>query len=256
MIRKGDLAWDAADRSFTLNGWRFVTVHGGGGHGDLVPGESCFLFYKDRALVEQYLDYFAGLAAPVRCDHLVELGLYDGGSVPFWFELFHPRKHVGIDIRPPNHTAYFEKYVSQEDRRARIETQWETSQADARRLGGLVENAFGGEPIDVVIDDASHLYAETRASFELLFPRVRPGGFYIIEDWAWFHWKGIEANFARCKPLTQLVFDLVEALGSNGQQLILSMHLCSGFAAIRRGWAARDKLEPLSLDRAVYRHPR
>ena len=28
-----------------------------------------------------------------------------------------------------------------------------------------------------------HLLAETRTSFETLFPRLRPGGTYIIEDW-------------------------------------------------------------------------
>ena len=34
-----------------------------------------------------------------------------------------------------------------------------------------------------MIDDASHLLAESRSSFESLFPRLRPGGLYIIEDW-------------------------------------------------------------------------
>ena len=31
----------------------------------------------------------------------------------------------------------------------------------------------------------SHLRDETIASFETLFPRLRPGGQYVIEDWAW-----------------------------------------------------------------------
>ena len=38
-----------------------------------------------------------------------------------------------------------------------------------------------------MIDDASHLYVETKASFEELFPRLRPGGLFIIEDWASGH---------------------------------------------------------------------
>jgi Methyltransferase domain len=256
LIRREDLAWSEGDRSFSLRGWRFATVHGGGESGGLPPGERCFLFYKDRALVEQYLAYFASLAEPVRCDHLVELGLYDGGSVPFWFETFEPHKHLGIDIREGKDTPYFEKYASQEGRRGRIEIHWGTSQADPIRVGRLVDEAFAGEPLDVVIDDASHLYAESRASFELLFPRLRPTGLYIIEDWAWFHWRGEERNFAGRKPLTQLIFDLVEALGSNSHRLILNVHLSSGFAAIRRGWSSRAELEPLCLDRAIYRHPR
>ena len=34
-----------------------------------------------------------------------------------------------------------------------------------------------------MIDDASHLLMPTERSFDALFPRVRPGGAYIIEDW-------------------------------------------------------------------------
>ena len=33
--------------------------------------------------------------------------------------------------------------------------------------------------------DASHWLEETRTSFEILFPRLRPGGVYVIEDWGW-----------------------------------------------------------------------
>jgi hypothetical protein len=255
VIGPKELHWDDDDRSFTLRGWRFVTVHGGGGHGDLVPGENCFVFYKTHALVDQYLAYFNGLVEPVRSDNVLEIGLYQGGSMPFWFEALEPRKHVGIDIERQRETPYFEKYASQEGRRQRLETHWGIDQANPRQLAEVVEGSFGGEPIDVVIDDASHLYRQTRASFELLFPRVRPGGLYIIEDWAWFHWRGIEESFRGQVPLTRLVFDLIEALGSNSHQLILSIHLCSGFAAVRRGWALREQLEPLSLDRAIYRHP-
>jgi hypothetical protein len=43
-------------------------------------------------------------------------------------------------------------------------------------------------PLDLVIDDASHIYGPTKASFQALFPLLRPGGLYLIEDWAWAHW--------------------------------------------------------------------
>jgi predicted methyltransferase len=35
--------------------------------------------------------------------------------------------------------------------------------------------------LDLVVDDTSHL-GPTRASFNTLFPRLRPGGVYVIED--------------------------------------------------------------------------
>ena len=40
---------------------------------------------------------------------------------------------------------------------------------------------------DLIVDDASHLYRPTLASFEVLYPRLRPGGTYVIEDWAGDH---------------------------------------------------------------------
>ena len=39
--------------------------------------------------------------------------------------------------------------------------------------------------LDLVIDDASHELHATKASFETLFPLLRSGGWYIIEDWIW-----------------------------------------------------------------------
>lgn len=43
---------------------------------------------------------------------------------------------------------------------------------------------LGGElgPFDIIIDDGSHLNEHVRNSFLHLFPYVRPGGFYVIED--------------------------------------------------------------------------
>ena len=56
-------------------------------------------------------------------------------------------------------------------------------QADAPALRRIVADEFAGEPLDLVIDDASHVLDPTRASFNVLFPLLRPGGVYVIEDW-------------------------------------------------------------------------
>ncbi len=56
-------------------------------------------------------------------------------------------------------------------------------QADRTRLQQILDDDIGDRPLDLVVDDASHRYVETRASFELLFPRLRPGGRFVLEDW-------------------------------------------------------------------------
>jgi hypothetical protein len=43
---------------------------------------------------------------------------------------------------------------------------------------------------DIIIDDASHNYPLSLASFNGLFPLLRPGGVYVLEDWGWAHWGG------------------------------------------------------------------
>jgi len=50
-------------------------------------------------------------------------------------------------------------------------------------VASIMAADLSGKQIDLVIDDASHLLDETRASFETLFPLMRPGGIYVIEDW-------------------------------------------------------------------------
>jgi hypothetical protein len=234
---------------------QFLTVQGTG-PADLVPGRNCFHFYKTRPLVEQYLDWFATLG-DLRGEFIVELGLYEGGSVPFWFEAFQPIKHVGIENRQrPLETTYFDDYVSAESRRGRIEAHWGTSQDDPIRLPALIDRAFGGGPIDVVLDDAAHLYGETKKAFELLFPKLREGGLYIIEDWAWFHWRGIEEMYRGLRPLTELIKELVEVCGSTDRRVIRDIYICSGFAALWRGAADVQELGDSFIDRLTYRHPR
>jgi len=61
-----------------------------------------------------------------------------------------------------------------------------TSQCDGDKLSQIVLGELADE-LDLVVDDASHTYEETRASFEFLFPLLSPGGIYVIEDWSWAH---------------------------------------------------------------------
>ena len=66
-----------------------------------------------------------------------------------------------------------------------IFTHYGVDQSDHERLTTILDDDLGPEAIDLVIDDASHRFEETRASFETLFPRLAPGGTYVIEDWNW-----------------------------------------------------------------------
>jgi cephalosporin hydroxylase len=129
---------------------------------------------------EVLLDFYDGLlpqCEPVR--GVVELGIYRGGSLVLWHEALGAQV-VGVDSDPPGLTnALIERYVTEST--APIHPLWRTDQA-SEDLPGLISEVFGG-PVDLIIDDASHLYLPTLRSFDLLFPLIAPGGTYVIEDW-------------------------------------------------------------------------
>ena len=202
-------------------------------------GESHFVFFKVQKLVDQYRAFFAR-RPEFRPRNVLELGIWDGGSTVFWFEVFRPSKHVAIDIDPRGDSEQFTRYVRERDLAGRLRTRWSVDQSDQDALTALVRDEFVG-PLELVIDDASHFLEPTRASFDALFPRLRDGGLYLIEDWAWGHWREFHPPnpMSEDEPLTRFVVDLVQAAGTSAD-VIRSVDVCSGFVAVERGAGAVD----------------
>ena len=218
-------------------------------------GGDHFRFYKMKEVVDEYESFFSR-RSDFRAERVIELGIYDGGSTAFWYELFQPQKYVALDIQDRTDPPYFSRYVESRGLGGRIKTYWNTDQGDKARLRRIVETEFEG-PLDLVIDDASHLYWLTRASFEALFPLLRPGGLYIIEDWAWDHWPDYRVPnylWAAEDSLTRLAIELVEAAGTSGQ-LILSIVVHSVFVVVERGPQQLDKATPFNLEDYIKRRP-
>ena len=217
--------------------------------------DRCFVFYKIKELIDQYERAFARRPG-WKPRHMLELGMWDGGSLAFWFELLQPEKLVGVDLAKRDDSAYFREHVAGRDLGNRIRTYWNSSQADRPVLDRIVNEDFGGH-LDLVIDDASHLYLYTKTSFETLFPRMPEGSLYIIEDWAWGHWKPFQAPdhpWANEMPLTRLIFDLVEATGTS-IRLINSLEVYEGFTIIERGPMAAEELKDFRLEDHISRKP-
>jgi hypothetical protein len=218
-------------------------------------GQGCFRFYKIKLLIDQYQRAFARRPG-WRPRHVLELGMWDGGSLAFWFELLQPEKMIGLDLTDRTDSEYFKEYIADKGLGDRIKTYWKTSQADPEALGRILESDFGGR-LDLVMDDASHLYGPSKASFEYLFARMPEGALYIIEDWAWAHWKPYQApdhEWAKQTPLTRLVFDLVEATGST-TDLANSLEVFQGFVIVERGPKPAAELAGFELEKHISRRP-
>lgn len=172
------------------------------------------LLGKTRPMVERYLRATAGCS--VR--HVFELGIFKGGSAAFLHALFQPRKLVAIDFkrrRSPHLDAYIERQRCQDA----LVPYYGVDQSDRSRLSEILRREFPAGELDLVVDDASHWLEETTVSFDVLFPRLRAGGLYIIEDWSWAHaaqdvWQMPSGLWSDKSSLAHLVFEIVLACAS------------------------------------------
>jgi SAM-dependent methyltransferase len=127
------------------------------------------------SLYELYDSYFAELAdQPIT---LLELGVYTGESLKTFGTYFHKGKIIGIDIED-RHTDF--------SAHPNI-TFVVGDQKNPEELAKICSK-YAPDGIDIIIDDASHLGTWSLISYNSLFPYLKPGGFYVVEDWATGYW--------------------------------------------------------------------
>ena len=106
---------------------------------------------------------------------LVEIGVYQGGSLQMWKHYLGPRARIwGVDVNPRC------KEFEEEQVRVRI-----GDQSDPAFLSALAAEI---PRIDVLIDDGGHTMRQQRTTFEVMFPKVADDGLYICEDLHTSYW--------------------------------------------------------------------
>jgi len=194
--------------------------------------------HKNKVLLDEYERLF-GDYPTFRVQNMLELGIWKGGSIALWMELLQPAKFVALDLMKREDAPAFSRYVEGRGLGERLKSYWGTDQADSARLIEIVEAEFD-DPLDLVIDDASHAYAPTRASFSTLFPLVREDGLYVIEDWPWHFVPEFRADHTASEPgLLPLITDLaVLVVGAPG--LIRRLEIRFPFIVLQRGSASKE----------------
>jgi predicted O-methyltransferase YrrM len=161
---------------------------------------------------EPYLRVYEDLASGFSPRSILELGIFQGGSYVLLDKLFKPRRMSAVDISREPVEALCHYVADKEDRFVHFST----SQSDGEVLERIVRNELANE-LDLVVDDASHTYEQTKASFEILFPLLQPGGIYLIEDWSWAHhpnYQSSDAPFSKHHALSNLLFEQIMLMGS------------------------------------------
>ena len=123
--------------------------------------------------MEHYQRHFSKLK--YKKNNLLEIGVggykrpdRGGCSLRMWKQYF-PFGHIyALDI--------YDKRP-QEERRIKI---FKGSQIDYNFLDDILDSI--GNSIDIIIDDGSHINEHVIGSFQYLFPKLKEGGIYVVED--------------------------------------------------------------------------
>ena len=97
---------------------------------------------------------------------LLEIGVWEGASLRMWHEYFPHATVIGVDKHDRDIEIDGVEIVI-------------ADQADKQSLDSL--RVLRG-PFDIIIDDASHISSLTIQTFDMLWPALKPGGLYVIED--------------------------------------------------------------------------
>eukprot|EP00939_MAST-03C_sp_MAST-3C-sp1_P004281 g4281.t1 len=139
-----------------------------------------------------YTCYYERIFTAIRTDavRLLEIGVATGHSMKVWQQYFVNAEHVyGIGF------GNFQSTPSQEcstNAATKVDTQvpctiFKGDQSDQSFLNHFVSETGG--MFDIIIDDGSHVPSHQLLSFETLWPSVKPGGMYIVEDIETNWWK-------------------------------------------------------------------
>jgi hypothetical protein len=117
----------------------------------------------DKATWHQYCNFYESVL-PKDVTHVFEIGIKDGSSLKMWRDYYPFATIMGIDL---NNCKDIPGVI--------------TNIGNATYKSNLTKlyEAIG---FDIIIDDGSHVCSDQRKAFEIFWPIVGPGGFYIIED--------------------------------------------------------------------------
>ena len=168
-----------------------------------------------------------------------ELPLHGGNSLRMWKSYFPYAKITSLDI-------YNKSFL--QEQRIKI---YKGSQIDESLLNKIHKESGA---FDIIIDDGSHINEHVIKSFQILFPKLKKGGIYVIEDTQTSYWEdygGTSKNFNKEGTIGYFFKSLIDGLNHEEFMIkdyqktyfdkhIVSMHFYHNLIFIYKG----DNNEP------------
>lgn len=160
-----------------------------------------------------YTEIYAKYLSPLRDAPIkfLEIGIYKACSVKMWEEYLKKAELHFMDITFDN-AEYFSD-------RSHYHL---CNQESAPELISLIEKIGGN--FDIILDDGGHTMNQQSTSFKVLFPHVKSGGMYIIEDLHTSYW---QPHFGGGGPNSMVNFlkSLVDEVNYVGATTAKASHL-------------------------------
>lgn len=155
---------------------------------------------------------------------ILEIGVAQGQSILMWTDYFSKATIHGADISPAS-----EGCVNYSDR---IKFHL-LDQRDRAQLKNMEQFS----PFDFIIDDGNHWWMEQILTFETLFPYVRKGGIYIVEDTTTSYWQEYNNN-----PISAVEYfkTLVDKVNLKGRRGSVPLNPPQEFKDWEKGWHRRE----------------
>lgn len=153
--------------------------------------------HKYQMFFEQYRDL------PIK---VLEIGVDKGHSVKMWKEYFPLAEITAIDI--------LEECKQYQEERVTIEI----GNSNDTEFIDRLNNDYG--PFDIVIDDGSHKNEDMAFSLNYLFPLLKAGGVYVVEDMHACYWPWVQTNLN--SNFTNLLKELLDSINRHGKAGVAS----------------------------------
>lgn len=160
---------------------------------------------------------------------VLEIGVAQGQSIKMWTDYFTKATIHGADISKASESC--------EEYSGRIEFHLLDQSNEAQ-----LKNMEQFSPFDLVIDDGNHFWKEQILTFNTLFPYVKSGGIYIVEDTTTSYWP--EYKNYHVSPMEYFT-SLIGYINLNGARGKMPANPPKEFGDWNKGWHRREDCFPV-----------